>query len=495
MSDVTRQVPGLQLSLAQQVVGIREAAVEEATGAEKALGLKYLERESARARQLAQMYPFLVLFRLQSELFRFVRGTRIESVSRLGAEGFALYDEQTKLLDNLIRQKRSTAVHMNTFEQQYEEIKHSSYERLHHVQATNRTLYTQSKGVIQSTTTSNTPQGMHKSTIRALRTFVPVLYSMQELVEQSEKELFTIELRRKSLRYGARQQIYSALHHDFKITRSLAEQFFRQTDRRFARLAMQAKTFHRDTRTPEPSLLRHRWASLEALAEAKRGMQEIMNIYHRDFLPLWALRVASMSSSELIRQGRVAQKYWPHCFRSDQGHESRVAELTEISDLLQAARYCSRTGARVHKKYGGNDRLKKRASAAIARLSELYRQQYQGAVESDTQERHDFQAGQATMPVRKPTISTTRNTVLWQPHRPSTHENHLGSQPQEMADSTAKSLNEALLRGIEPNLGSEPAVPSARKIVLWQPYRSNSDQANPRDTKDVGPSHSSFTAP
>ena len=63
-SDVNRQVPGLQLSFAQQAVGIREAAVEQAIGVEKAPALRLLEPESAWARQLARMYPFLVLYRL-----------------------------------------------------------------------------------------------------------------------------------------------------------------------------------------------------------------------------------------------------------------------------------------------------------------------------------------------------------------------------------------------------------------------------------------------
>ena len=57
-----------------------------------------------------------------------------------------------------------------------------------------------------------------------------------------------------------------------------------------------------------------------------------------------------------------------------------------------------------------------------------------------------------------------------------------------MAGSTAVFLNTALPRVIEPNLGSESAVPIARRIVLWQPYRLISNQGDPRDTKDVGPS-------
>ena len=164
-------------------------------------------------------------------MFRYVRGTRIESVSRLGAEGLALYNEQKHLLENLIRQERSTTVHGNTFERKYEQIKRSSYERFHQLQSTTYTLYTQSKEVLQSRTLRNTPQGMHKSIIRALQIFVPALHSMSELIERSGNELFMIELRRKSLRYGTRQYIFSALHHDFKHTRSRSEQFFRQTDR------------------------------------------------------------------------------------------------------------------------------------------------------------------------------------------------------------------------------------------------------------------------
>jgi hypothetical protein len=480
-----RQIHGLQLSLEAQRVGIREAAVEQARGTGKALALGSLQRVSARARQLARMYPFLVLLGFQGVLFRFVRGMRIKSVSRLGAEGLALCDEQTKLLDSLIRHpSSSTQVHVNAFEQQYEEIKHSSYSRLLRIRFTNGTLYTQSLGVIQSFTMRSTPQDMHKSAIRALRPFVSVVHSMQELVEQSERDLFAIQLRRNSLRYGARQYIYTAWHHDFKRTRSMAEHLFQQTSRQFTRLVMQATSFRRITRKPNPSLLRHKGAFLEALAKVTRGMQVIMNIYH-EFLPLWALRVGVMSSLEITRQGRVAQKYWLHRFRSDQEHKLRVAELTEISNLLSKVIHCSRPGV---KYCDDKDRLIKRARAAIARLSELYRQQYQGVVESDTQERHDVLVGEATMLVRKPTISNVRNTALWQPHRPFRHKDHLQSQPQEMAGSTAVSLNTALLRDIEPNLGSEPAVPIARRIVLWQPYRSTSNQGDPRDTKGVVPS-------
>ena len=103
-------------------------------------------------------------------------------------------------------------------------------------------------------------------------------------------------------------------------------------------------------------------------------MQQIIRLYHDDLLPLWALRVGSMSSAELIRQRRVAQEHWLRRCRCDQGHKSRVAELTEIWNVLNVARFCFRAGAKRHKTYGNRDTLKKRASAAIARLSELYRQ-------------------------------------------------------------------------------------------------------------------------
>ena len=43
-----------------------------------------------------------------------------------------------------------------------------------------------------------------------------------------------------------------------------------------------------------------------------------------------------------------------------------------------------------------------------------------------------------------------------------------------------------MLQGIEPNFGSEPAVPTARRIILWQPYRSTSNQGNHRNTKVAG---------
>lgn len=88
----------------------------------------------------------------------------------------------------------------------------------------------------------------------------------------------------------------------------------------------------------------------------------------------------------------------------------------------------------------------------------------------------------------KPTAPDVSDTVLWQPHRPSAHEDLLGSQPQEMAASVAESLDGPLSQGTKPSLGSKPAVPSARRTVLWQPCRSASNQQNPRDTQDVGSS-------
>lgn len=45
-----------------------------------------------------------------------------------------------------------------------------------------------------------------------------------------------------------------------------------------------------------------------------------------------------------------------------------------------------------------------------------------------------------------------------------------------------------LPKDIEPILGSNSSIPSARKTVLWQPYCSTSNKETPRCTKDDGPS-------
>lgn len=373
MMDTTRQETGLQLSLVQQHVGISEAAVEQARGIEKALALTALQRQSARAYELAQMYPFRILLKSQSVLFRFVRKIRIESVSRLGREGLALYERQKELCDDLTRYKRTSFVHMNAFEQRYDDIKRASYGYFHHINVANSILFLQVGEVLASA--RSTPRTVNALALRALRTFVPASQAMRQLIEQSEADVFQIQLRRQSLHYGERQHTYSALHHAFKLTRSRIEQCFRYTARNFERLVIRATIFHRETnaRKAKPSLLRHKGAFCEALAKARHGLQVMMRSYHEEFLPLWALRVESMSSSELIRQNRIAHSHWLRCLRSDQRHESRVAELTNISGVLAKALYHSRPGARraLNKKH-----LDKQACAAMRRLSGLYRQQY-----------------------------------------------------------------------------------------------------------------------
>lgn len=114
-------------------------------------------------------------------------------------------------------------------------------------------------------------------------------------------------------------------------------------------LAKQATKFCRKTRTAKakPSLLKHERAFFETLERAEFGMQEIMSLYHNEFLPLWASSIQLMSSSKLTRQNRIARNYWLCCFRFDKQHKLRLAELESIIDRVCLARRVSRPGANI----------------------------------------------------------------------------------------------------------------------------------------------------
>lgn len=84
--------------VAQQVVGIRKAALEHATGFEIVPFLSALKNASMQASQLELMYPFELQLKVQGILCRFIQQSRIKGIKRFGTHGRVLHEEQKSLI-------------------------------------------------------------------------------------------------------------------------------------------------------------------------------------------------------------------------------------------------------------------------------------------------------------------------------------------------------------------------------------------------------------
>ena len=237
---------------------------------------------------------------------------------------------------------------------------------------------------------------LSSKTRKAVKTIWRTLNDCKDFCRQASEIFLLIELRKQARSHGPQQNIYNALHHHFKSFRGEQTNVIAHSKTTISKLHRR-NLWYRGRRSRKP---------FEALARLELDLHVIVRIYYDSVMPLLSTRIQTMSSCELARQDRIAQKYWLACFQRNDESASRLRELDSIaSRTVVAARYPS------------FDRGLRSIQEDMTRPSEIHAS-YRRPPAPCTNLPLDI-----SPPNEDPTIdegsdvSQTGKTVLWQPFR------------------------------------------------------------------------------
>jgi hypothetical protein len=337
-------------------------------------------------------YPFQRLSSHQHYLAHLLIQLPLRSVHQFGYSFLVLHEEMRSSLKDL--EGIQEVIHSTSeFMRRYALAKHRSFTAIQAIRASTASLAEQLNNILNY-------NSLPLKTQIAVTTFSRVFTNYNGFCHQASDVFLLIELRKRS--HGPQQNIFNALHHHFKS-------FRHEQTTAIARLKRDITKLHR--RNPLHRR-RRREAILDALGRLEHGLNDIMWIYYDSVKPFLSTMIQIMSSGELARQDRIAQKYWLTCSRSNDESASRVQGLLVMGERARDAA----TSPALSK--GRAQRLQK----DMVRLSEIhasYRRSPEPCIDLPLD---------VSPPNEDPTtgewsdVSQTGKTVLWQPARRAIEE-------------------------------------------------------------------------
>ena len=388
--------PGHTLSESQQRVGILEVAYEMSEGAGKLTKLLRVKESLSGLSANEYLYPFQQFFAYQNYLTQLLWLIPLRSVQQFAFSYATLRGEVSPLLRHLMYTQ---------------EVIHSpsGYMRRHALAkyrsiAVTQAIRASAASLLEHCDLSTLP----RNTRTAVKDYKLTLGECKTTYDRAGQILFLVELRKQARSYGPQQNIYNTLHHHFKFVRRKQEHVILQ--------------FWREKNCLHFSQYRNKMFIFSVLRRLEDSLSVIMRIYYEDVKPLWSTRIQTMSSCELARQDRIAQKYWLTCSRSNDESASRMRELQAMGER---ARYAAR---------GPSKYLAQRLQEDMVRLSEIHAS-YQKPAEPCVSLPLDVSpSNRGSTTGEGYDLSQPGKVVLWQPVRRAIEET---SRPVSVAFSGA----------------------------------------------------------
>ncbi|KAJ8108362.1 hypothetical protein OPT61_g8227 [Boeremia exigua] len=300
---VVGQSLGHMVSVMQQLVGIRGAALEQAEGIERLKALFLWQQDMAATLANEAMYPFRLFQNSQDNISADLRHTPLASTRALGMQSQALDNELRLLLNDLFLYKNISS---STFLKRYELAKRPGYTASLKARVPVYTLWAQCENLISST--KNTSPAL-KLLQKPLKGFLSQLRGFNPVCNKADIDLASIALRRQSTKYGRQQNVFNALHHHFKWARSKSQYHHLSFRAWWSQICKDRTKARRDAER-----MSHARQNLDKVAmgidQLKSGWDQIMFVYYSEFLPVWNTSIKLMSPRELACQDCVAQRYW-----------------------------------------------------------------------------------------------------------------------------------------------------------------------------------------
>jgi hypothetical protein len=385
------------VSVAQQRLGISEAAHVMSEGVDQLAKLLSLKEFLSSLSIVEYMYPFQRLSSHHNCLVHLLIQVPLRGVHQFGYS-FLVLHEELRICFKELEVIQEVIYSTSEFIRRYALAKYRSFTATQAIRA--------SVGSLLKQVNIRDFEFLSSKTQKAVQTFERALNDCKSFCYQASEFLLLIELRKRARSHDPQQNIYNALHHHFKLFRGEQTNAIASSKSKIRKLRRK-NLWHQGRRS------RKAVEVSDALARLEHDLHVIMRIYHDSVMPLLGTRIQTMSSCELARQGRIAQKYWLACFQRNDESASRLRELDSIHERALkaiAARYAL-----------SHSRLRS-IQGDMARLSEIhasYRRPSEPCINLPLD---------VSPPNEDPTtdegsdVSQTGKTVLWQPARRAIEE-------------------------------------------------------------------------